>query len=195
MGFPFQNCHYFCNCHLSVLCLSVSFPDDVLFPFSRPSLTSLFPSFCYQTCSGSIPISLLFPTDVNKTPAKPSQGTTFAKGKRRTCWMQSVSTRLCKTEMIHTPEELPALDDLPIIRMTRGLTASRVRVNAALAATRSTAWSGGLITPCGVTFSCEKAAQHRYECVLPIEEIITALVFCHSLGFLLVSTKYYCSIC
>lgn len=53
--------------------------------------------------------------------------------------MQPVSTRLCKTEMIHALEELGALDDLPIIRMPRGLAASSVQVNDALPVTRSTA--------------------------------------------------------
>lgn len=57
--------------------------------------------------------------------------------------MLSVSTRLCKTEMIHTPQELAALDDLSIIRMPRGLTASRVQVNGAFPLTCSTAVQEG----------------------------------------------------
>ena len=128
----FQNS--FCSCFLSVLCLlPFSFPFDSLFPFRHLSLTSLFPSFCYQSCSGSI--ALLLPAD--RTKPQPNQATIFAKGERHTCWRKSISPRLCKTETIHAPEELAALSDLPMIRMPRSLIASNVQVDAALPVTCS----------------------------------------------------------
>lgn len=54
--------------------IQITFPFDALFPFSRLSLTSLFPSFCYQSYSGSILISLLLPThSQTKQPFLPKE--------------------------------------------------------------------------------------------------------------------------
>lgn len=58
----------------SKLQIQITFPFDALFPFSRLSLTSLFPSFCYQSYSGSILISLLLPThSQTKQPFLPKE--------------------------------------------------------------------------------------------------------------------------
>lgn len=161
--------------------------------------------FLLMPCSSSVAslslhYSLLFATKavVEASPSPFSSWLTwikpqpiFAEGKRCTCWMLSVSTRLCKNRDDSHSAGVSSTWWPVHNKNAKGLDSFQSSGKGCFSAHLQHCCSGGLITPCGATCSCEKAAQHQYECVLPIEEIFTALIFCHSPGFLLVSTEYY----